>query len=331
MRGLARALAMRSLLIAAEMARFHDRCITPLRADHVYLKGPSLAQRYYAKPHLRQSRDIDILIDETVFHDVVARARDLGYRLSDANLNDIEEGRAEAEAAYVEMNKVVTLRSPEGVFFEVHRSVDRHSAVFRPREFLTSAVPMAFHGHTIRVLPTDMLFSYVAFHSAQHAWSRLNWFTDIHAILRDPQASPDTILRRGEQLGIVGMVRACLEMDALAGSTEPVLRYDPDGPAGRILDFYRRNIDGGIEAEKRILGEEHRLGLPRRFDVSRRTRARAMLGHVRSAFEPDIAIYRRFPLPRGLWWAYGLVRPVVGLARLVRMRGPGASTAGARK
>lgn len=309
----------RSMLFREAMAQFHSHCIDATGAQHVYVKGPSLAAQYYQNPFFRQCRDIDILVSQPDVKNVIHEALEQGYAFVGSLFDAVAHRGDEAAEAYISMSDVISMRSPEGVHFEIHKTLDRNSGLFRTRALCEMAEPMSFHGTEVNVLPAEMAFCYVAYHSTQHTWARLNWFTDVNAILKSPGFDRVRCLELARGHGILELTSACIELDDwLTAGAENAGELNPE--ARELFRLLQRNIEGNLATEKELMLAEHTIGLPRRFHASFFARLRAFLRHVKTSFSADMALYSRYPLPKRLWWVYSLLRPAHGLVGLVKSR-----------
>jgi hypothetical protein len=277
-----RVLAAFSMQVFFEMARFHDTCISGTNAQHIFVKGPSLAVQYYATPALRQCRDVDVLIPKTQVSKVVRTALARGFAISSPIYEKVEHRGFEAVDAFVAMNDVVTLRSPSGVFFEIHKTLDRNTGLFDTEMLLKETENLDFFGRTINVLSRELLLCYVVYHSTQHTWARLNWFTDVHAILSHEAFDRAVCLDWARRVGLEDLVAGCIELDEWCSAGAP--EGTSLGEAATVLrDLFVENIDGGLDKEKEIILSQHTVGLPKRFHAAEHARRRAIVNHLNRA------------------------------------------------
>ena len=76
-------ITLAAMRVVTAQKTFHNTCIAPRSLTHVYLKGPTLAARYYDDPSLRYARDIDVLVSRRDQEPIARRAMAHGYRLFD--------------------------------------------------------------------------------------------------------------------------------------------------------------------------------------------------------------------------------------------------------
>lgn len=308
-------LIMSTLKVNAVMAVFHKTCIQPLGVDHIYLKGPSLAARYYDNPTLRFSRDIDMLVSPDDFEAVVRKALSEGYKMwIDPDDDPYVPTERDTKAA-LRYNDVISLMSPEDVVIEIHREVDKHSGLFETHDLLKDVETVKLGDVTVNVLPTAALLSYVCYHNTRHIWSRLHWLADLDAITQDPSYDRAVALAYADAHGLGPTVEACLDFCELSArpndwDTEPATTTGK-----QMLDLCISNLGGDLELEYSLRSRYGFLGLPFDWMVSSGLRWKIIWRHIMIRLKPNYAQYSAWPLPEGLQWLYYLTRPMSGLKR----------------
>lgn len=138
--------------------------------DCVCLKGPLLAERYYAMPFLRPANDLDLLIRES---DAVAAARlmkALGYTLEGQYPWSLQRKLSH------HLNFAASDRSPR---VEVHFDLKAGGARLASGPLIDRSVvwtsPAGFPASVLA--PPDEAF-YACLHAASHAFHRLRWLYD---------------------------------------------------------------------------------------------------------------------------------------------------------
>lgn len=199
------------------------------------LKGPPLAVQGYGSLALRESGDIDLLVDP---EDVVVALQTLwtaGYRIvpdhepkrrtTAAHWQMIDELGAAASTAsspaltplartYMGLSNEVTLRR-EGV--EV---VDLHWKLFRNRYLLSLTeerpAPYAVEvsGLPIPALPPVEDVCFLAVHGLVHGWDRLKWLVDIPMLLQSTSTPLDTLMDGARNRGVEVPVAIALHLSA---------------------------------------------------------------------------------------------------------------------
>lgn len=309
------AITFGSLQVLAVQKTFHTDCVVPLKPAHVYLKGPSLAARYYDDPGLRFARDIDILVSRKDQERLTRRALELGYRILDANTpvgSDITEQNLQALLHY---KTVVPLVTPENIVIEIHRNIDKRLGLFDARDVLSARHNFSHRGINYEVMPTADLFCYVCYHNTRHIWSRLHWIADLDAMITHPSFDEAEVLARADALGLRANVEACLELHQIAISGEASAKATGEGRGAELAAICLQNLSGDLELEYQLREDEELLGLPFRWMVPQHIRKRARTQTRLSRVLPSYEEYEAWPLPRPLQWIYYISKPLGILKR----------------
>lgn len=304
---------LRSLQVAAAQAAFHRDVVAPLGVAHAYLKGPSLAARYYGDLGIRFARDVDILVGRQDFAEVIHRAIAAGYRVV-ANPHTGRMASAPRDLrAQLRYQHVVPVLSRDGVLIEVHRQVDKNQGLFDEARILASAVEEDLQGTAMRTLPTDQLFLYVCYHSTRHTWSMLHWLADLDAMMHHSSFDRQAVLDLAGQAGMEPMIRACIELCAISRRLPLAADVAPGDRGDALLDLCLKNLEGDMEVELALRDRQVALELP--FDwlldpaTVRRVRARRLWSRLAPSYDQ----YEGWPLPDALQWLYVPAKPLFWL------------------
>lgn len=131
------------------------------------LKGPALAERFYPKPYLRTSGDIDLLIPYAKTGAASRLMKRLGFRLE-----ELYPWRFQQKIA-PHLTFFPTNQSP---MVEVHYFLTGGPTPIRSEEFLERSAGAVLS-------PADEAF-YCCLHAANHAFHRLRWVYDTLLIAR---------------------------------------------------------------------------------------------------------------------------------------------------
>lgn len=313
----ARRFALDSLRFAAAQRSFHDACIGPVGAGHVYLKGPCLAAAYHGDIGLRPCRDIDVLVSEEAFEPVLRTAMDAGYApiLDQRTGTTIRDAR-DLRALLRYKPKETPLRSPDGVIVELHRSVDDRPDLFDTNETIAASVETRICSTVYRVLPAPLLLVYLCQHHTRHLWSKLHWVADLDAVLRHPDCDLAEARAIAERKGLGPVLEACLGFHRLTGNPDLWHSISPDDRAAQLLEACIDNLGGDLDREREIQ-RETRSRFRWAGPESSWTRTLGSYGPRR--LRPALQHYVDWPLPDHLQWLYSFVRikDAVGL-RLAR-------------
>ena len=163
------------------------------------LKGPALSQQLFGDPAMRQSKDIDLLVEWHDFRGAIERLEAIGYELAGPrppfDTSRIDVWRRGWGA------KDVALVHPEGTYrIELHNRLFSVDALLPGLALADLRQTVAIGGARFRAFDTADLFAYLATHGATTFWHRLKWLADIRAILEVSNA--DGLLERCRVLGV---------------------------------------------------------------------------------------------------------------------------------
>ena len=182
----------------AEAAR-----VTQLLAEagirSMIIKGPVLSLLTFGDPTLRESQDVDLLIDPDRVpeaHRVITQA---GYRrvvpeIDLAPHQDRQYRRLRCQFGYHSRKFDVAL--------ELHWRLTSNSRLLPlgERALWSRSGPVRLPGADFVTLPDEELFLYLCVHGSVHVWFRLKWLVDIAALLH--RMRPDAVER------IAGLARS---------------------------------------------------------------------------------------------------------------------------
>ena len=137
----------------------------------VVLKGASLAYRYWPRPQLRPSCDLDFLVPEDCGESLARIFEDLGYHLVERNTKG--EKWVNSCKGLPPIDLLRALRAEDALNPTFRLSVD---SVFSEQE---KALP--FKG--IHSMSVEHLLLHCCVHAADHAFSRFIWLLDIALVL----------------------------------------------------------------------------------------------------------------------------------------------------
>jgi hypothetical protein len=288
------------------------------------LKGIPLGIVAYGDAGLRNTGDIDLLIDEQYIASADALLQKAGYRRIEPLNVELTPRRF---AYYISHWKdFVYEHASSGDSVELHWRLTRNRAM--PGARLTRAESISYVALGSRQLPTlafDDLFLYLCLHGALDGWMRLKALADIVALCREMK--PEQIERLAklaaefellpEMSAAILLARRIFHVDVdrtgLLPESHPIVR--------RILRFSSRAISGegfmtpresisGLEWARYEMGLRRSLGY--RWQIVQRL-----------LFRPRV--WARFPLPDSLFLMYPLLSPIEWLffhgSRLLSERG----------
>jgi hypothetical protein len=238
---------------AAHVGMLHriDGALAEAGLEAVALKGVLLGARLYARPSVRPTTDIDLLVAEGDLERAGAALVATGYRASDDP----------AEELFRRWGHHLHFAHPEAPPVELHFHAYRgFGGVLRSEPLLARSVPAPEIGSRrlarIRVLAADDELVFLATHAAAHRFIRLGWLYDLLLLLRsgehaggDPRVEPLTeraTIRARElgmsrplalALGLAGELfgwRGAAGIGQLGGSRRLLLRAITREPPSRL-------------------------------------------------------------------------------------------------
>jgi len=161
----------KNLLLASHQIALH-RALQNANMPYFSLKGLTLSMRLYGDFTLRQSRDIDILIQSEQLELVHALLLGLGYRRQ--TIHSTYDFLNEKEYKYY--------HPAHRILLELHVRLFSNRAQF-PLKLINFKSPhfIELQGEKIPVLPNALEYTYLWTHAAIHNWARMLWLSDLVA------------------------------------------------------------------------------------------------------------------------------------------------------
>lgn len=187
-----------NLLLVAELKRLVRDWLEPMGIAYVAFKGPVLAQALYGDIGLRQSRDLDVLVEASRLHELVQHLLAAGYRPMYAH----HARTPKRLAAICHFLPVVNLRSPEGIHLELHKELGTMRGGFPVTSewVFDNAMVEDLYGLPLHVMPKKEAALYLCYHHGRHQWSRMHWLADLNALLDQDETQLAAISERANAL-----------------------------------------------------------------------------------------------------------------------------------
>jgi len=268
----------------------------------IALKGPALAIQTWGDPVMREYSDLDLLVKP---HDVPRVAKllaDRGYRARRYVPNTAEGG------SFFDFESEFTTAG-NGVAIDLHVKLAPSyfpTGIDSDRLWLSS-VRVEIEGSTVATLnPTDSA-RFVAAHAAKHGWRSFGFVSDFAALESSPDLDwPALLAGATNQSG--RMIRlAVILAEEMCGARFPA---EIDAAARRDSDVTRlaRKIRARMfDATADGLSLFHDWVVPLRSLERTQDRLRYAAGR---AFRPTVEDREFIALPRKIYWAYYLTRPL---------------------
>lgn len=175
------------------LASFEQQGITA-----VPYKGAVLANSVYGNLAMRQSGDIDIIVQRSDILKVKPILLSLGYertkKLTDAQELAFFQSKREHTYDFIDYARQILI--------EIHwRITPRFSSLIEPKHFWNYLEPHAFSGSTVNSLPLDYWLPILCVHGSRHCWQCLGWICDVAELIRRHDIDWDKSISFASSLG----------------------------------------------------------------------------------------------------------------------------------
>jgi hypothetical protein len=277
------------------------------------LKGPLLSLRLYGDPHLRQAKDLDLMVPL----EDLARGERMLLGLGWVPAGSGAKLTPRQWRAVVRHEHHLEFRHPgSGVNLELHwRNHDEGTVETRGRWERSSAA--AWQEWPCRAMGPADLVLFLCSHGASHQWMRMKWLGDLARLHAEEAVDWEAVLalaRAGRT--VPALLQALRLLEILHGLPRPALPGDP----------WRNLPERLVTAPLHALADPLALGGPANVWRALKVRLaeaayrRALLAHepLRRRLadlvycRPDYEVLR---LPDALYWAYVPLRPLLWVYR----------------
>lgn len=256
-------------------------------------KGPAFSLAVYDDLSLRQSRDLDILIEPDFLYEAEAILRERGFKPK-RRLTEKQKQLLVQNGRHRTMEK-------EGLIVELHPRISRFNAPSEVTELLERAESVELLGYRIPVMSsTDSLFT-LAVHGTRHRWNQLKWICDIAYLIRNRNFDWPAILEESKQRNCYRCVLLACGLSVTVFGTEipDIIRTRLQSIDSTLLDATYPDC---------LLGTDDTTSL--------RYRLRSLdddLDRVRYCWNklttPSLRDTNTIPLPESLFWLYYIFHP----------------------
>ncbi|MCP5476018.1 MAG: nucleotidyltransferase family protein [Rhodanobacteraceae bacterium] len=168
-----------------ELRRLEEKILGPGKIKYAVLKGGLIDATLYGGQFLRQSSDIDILVEPERVREVVEKLLESGYQFSH------ERWVGHPVPAVCKYSAVVEMSRPGALQIEVHKSLDEHSIIF-PAVTDLDFPRTKVCGFDLPGLAEPVNTLYMIFHHSRHRWSCLHWVMDLIRLCKT-LSNPDRV------------------------------------------------------------------------------------------------------------------------------------------
>lgn len=306
-----REIAQRNLLLLEETLTLLDGFDSyGLRA--VPYKGPVLGATLYGDVSLRQSLDIDLLVDA----DDVAMGETLLLE-SGYERDERQQRYDRVLGGNGALHHQTFYRSEQGLKVELHRRLTSHWMVnsLRLADLLDSLESVAVHGESVSVLAPENRLLALCVHGTKHNWERLEWLCDVAELVSQREVDWELALARARVFGVERpvLIGLYLVSDLLDVSLSDAVTQAVDPDVG-VSAIAHAMVDWALDADSEPQPLQNVRVQLRTLDGP----AARLQAVLRLAFVPTAADIDTVQLPSMLGSLYYLVRPVRLAAELLR-------------
>jgi len=272
--------------------------------ESVPFKGPALALIAYNDLSLRRFVDLDVIVKkEDVF-----RARDIILQAGYKTPKPLNEDQ---QLVLLRTQHCLQFSRENGrMIFELHWNVasDLFASPVSATDFWRRLIDIEIDGQAVKSFSADDLLFSLCVHGSRHIWERLSWICDVAELIKRQQLDWATLMDRAiktdcERMFYLGLFLA----ERLLGASLPA------GVRAKFeTDEYLQTLTEGITA-RLFSGTEHipaTSGQVFRFNFSLRKSWRGRAKYFAFTLRPNDVDLSGVWLPRPLYFAYYLVRPM---------------------
>jgi Uncharacterised nucleotidyltransferase len=174
--------ALRVVAQVTEAARI-SRLLADAGIRSMIIKGPVLSQLAFGDPVLRESKDVDLVIDADRVPEVDRMIIKAGYRRL---IPDIELTSLFVEIYLRRRCQFTYYLEKSNCYLELHWRLTANPLLmpFDSKMSWRRTEPVYVAGAKFVTLPDEELLLYLCVHGSVHMWFRLKWLADIAALLQ---------------------------------------------------------------------------------------------------------------------------------------------------
>ncbi len=198
----------RMMNLAGELKLLH-RLFSAHDLEFISLKGPLMVQQVYGDYSYRQTRDLDILIEEQNIDRAISMLSGAGYLLKDEYFCRHPEKRA----LYMNRENHVRFRHPDKmIFIELHWAVSKYFTTIKTASLFKNSTEITVQGTLFRTCPLNDYFIILATHGIYHRYELLFWLYDIAHLMSLPAINPGEVLAHAGRLNCTTSVKVSMAL-----------------------------------------------------------------------------------------------------------------------
>ncbi|MCX6266264.1 MAG: nucleotidyltransferase family protein [Bacteroidetes bacterium] len=231
----------RMLNLAGELNSV-DELFAAHHINFICLKGPLMVSQLYGDYSCRQTRDLDILVEEKDIDRAISQLTGAGFILADPYFCKNPEKRP----LYLKRENHVRLRHPDKMIFtELHWSVSKYFTTIETADLFKNAVTIEIQGKRVKTFSAEDYFVILAVHGIYHQYDQLFWLYDMAHIMRMPDVSLHNLLTAGKKFNCMTAVKVTI---ALVSSVFNVLSHTGDDDLTRLSRHEKFLFDQCMDA-----------------------------------------------------------------------------------
>jgi hypothetical protein len=298
---------LRMLTFTAEIANLTS-LLKEVSVNSIPLKGPVAAMQIYNDFTYKDSRDIDILINQNQLGVCISAIEHTGYQCS-YDYNSLN--RKQKKAFQKANNQLTFYHQKKKIQLEIHWRLfaNPHLLSFDFNELIQEGSTIQIGQETIYQLSQEHLLLYLCVHGAKHHWSLLYWLIEVASLIKREDYNWDELLEKSIKIGIDRpLVQALILSNQIFNSKIP----------SNIIDYYQRDsqIKSLVKTSKDIIFENKTHTQKRGiwnyvtillYKMSLRKELKYKLAYCNKTSINDFDLIK---LPEALFFLYFWFRPV---------------------
>ena len=163
------------------------------------LKGPIGAKQIFDDYTAKDSRDIDLLIDEAKLETYIEILQERGY----APTFDYQQLNAKQKRYFKKINnQLAFFHQEKKVMLEIHwRLFANNKLLPLSQELLKSnSQTIKIANHSISVFSDEHLLFYLIAHGAKHKWSKIYWLLEVSVLIHQKEFDWQSVLQKAKKL-----------------------------------------------------------------------------------------------------------------------------------
>ncbi|MCX6307180.1 MAG: nucleotidyltransferase family protein [Bacteroidetes bacterium] len=198
----------RMMNLAGELNALHQLLGTN-NITFISMKGPLMVHQLYGSYSCRQTRDLDILVEEADINAAISVLSGAGYHLIDGYFCRHPEKRT----LYLKRENHVRFRHPHKmIFLELHWTVSKYFTTIETAALFDHKTQIVVHGRIFNTFSMHDYFIVLATHGIYHRYELLFWLYDIGHLMSMPEINRNELLATAEKFNCTTSVNVSLAL-----------------------------------------------------------------------------------------------------------------------